>query len=155
MSFIQPKLIELLWAKRVLVLKKLVSYSQQLKSRPFIILWWVLNSDRGTQRRDTLSSLENFWVALIFLSLMDHETNERKACFQHCFLEISFFANLCFRWRFKRNDKQLPAFSVMLKTSICSASWKGSASLLWGTKESGRVPVSGLWLWLRETWTDE
>lgn len=158
MSFIQSKFIELLWTKRIPVLKKLIIYSQQLKSRPLIILGWVLKFDHETQRRDIFSSLENFWVLLgsVEFSFSHGSQAKWKANLFHlCVLErFFFFFSLCFRWCFKRNDKvtliQGHAGHLHLLFVL-----RRSASLLGGTDENDRVLLSGLWLSLREAQTAE
>lgn len=126
MSFIQSKLIELLWTKRIPVLKKLIIYSQQLKSRPLIILWWVLNFNHETQRRDIFSSLENFWVLLGSdgFSFSHGSGAKWKANLFHlCVLERFFF--LCVLGSIWKEMVKLSSFSVMLETCICSVSWEG------------------------------
>ena len=127
MSFIQSKFIELLW--RIPDLKKLIIYSQQLKSRSLIILWWVLNFDHETQRRDVLSSLENFWVLLggVAFSFPHGSRAKWKANMFHlCVLErFLFIFLLCVLGGVLKEMITLPSFSVMLKSCICSVSWEG------------------------------
>lgn len=96
-----------------------------------------------------------FWVALGFLSFMDHGLNERQTFSSLCFRKVFiYFFALCFRWCFKRNDyvtliqchaEKLHLFCVLRR----------SASLPGGTDENDRVLLSGLWLSLREAQTAE
>lgn len=129
MSFIQSKFIELLWTKRIPVLKKLIIYSKQLKSRPLIILWWVLKFDHETQRRDIFSSLENFWVLLgsVEFSFSHGSQAKWKANLFHlCVLErFFFFFFLCVLGDVLKEMIKLPSFRVMLDICICSLSWDG------------------------------